>query len=563
MNKLVLALGVICVLASGCAAGDGDKGGGGRGVVDYSPSQRWPEKGDYSYDISYSMNGVKCQTGRQAFSAKADYCMAVQNSELNNHCALPTRRSIYLQECGDDFQEFNFKANFLVMGYDQRLQRSCQTARPSKEIFKNNKEYCDFLKDEGAHQSCFWDRRREEFKDRKCEGDFSLEPILEVSPGETPSEERPRPTPKPSATPTPDPLLDVPVVRDLKDQGIAVEIDWESIRRRTLPGRMDYREAIPIFFRELESNRDRIIANKRHIKKITLTVYTKPSGEVLDWDYETPAGGMSEYLPLLEQLLHLAEELRIKFFFIHSGYTSDSSLHLPLKKMLAALESYKPHLKTMSPLIEKIELGSYSHYFSSSKSLTLTEKDMSRDLGLWIDLLKPLVPVYAWGQSQGVKISADFDLKKDASKVHGAFIFLEKHIAMLEKARKAGLLEMVQVSFFKSSANYYEYSKNLSLSIDGANPGLLPQVLTQLGEQASLSLAWSRPASLGFSDLAEDYIKAVENLRRLAPSIRLKIHAIKEVSVRYSTSYLVHTQRLSIGSTTSLKESEDIILKIK
>jgi len=80
----------------------------------YSPGQRWDDTGNYSYNYSLTINGVNCKTN-QVFKNKADYCMGLQDQALNKDCALELRKRSYANDCGDDFQEVNFKNKFLDM----------------------------------------------------------------------------------------------------------------------------------------------------------------------------------------------------------------------------------------------------------------------------------------------------------------------------------------------------------------------------------------------------------------------------------------------------------------
>jgi hypothetical protein len=51
------------------------------------------ESKDEKYTYQFSENG--CDTGKQSFSSKLDYCNALKNDSLNNGCAAFTRAKTY------------------------------------------------------------------------------------------------------------------------------------------------------------------------------------------------------------------------------------------------------------------------------------------------------------------------------------------------------------------------------------------------------------------------------------------------------------------------------------
>jgi|GEM_PF-4326151 len=141
----------------------------------YDPVARWSERGDYSYNIKLTQNGLTCQT-EQKFGNKADYCLGLQSQDRNNGCALSLRMQKYNNECGNDFQEIEFRNYFWRSGYDPQLKVRCETGRAEELPFKTLKHLCRFLKDEKLHKNCFWSDRLGNFRNLGCLEDFSPEP---------------------------------------------------------------------------------------------------------------------------------------------------------------------------------------------------------------------------------------------------------------------------------------------------------------------------------------------------------------------------------------------------
>ena len=145
-------------------------GGNDINELGYDPAQRWPEQGEFTYNHKYSFNGNSCETGKQTFGNRAEYCMGLQDQKLNSNCALPLRRSTYKAQCGDDFQELNFTGEFYKSGFDSHIQEQCSTG-DERITFRNLKHYCDFLKDEAIHKNCFWTDRSKHFRAKECKGE--------------------------------------------------------------------------------------------------------------------------------------------------------------------------------------------------------------------------------------------------------------------------------------------------------------------------------------------------------------------------------------------------------
>jgi hypothetical protein len=49
----------------------------------------------YSYELSESVNGVGCTTGKQTFSSRRELCEGLKNDGLNQNCALSSRQELF------------------------------------------------------------------------------------------------------------------------------------------------------------------------------------------------------------------------------------------------------------------------------------------------------------------------------------------------------------------------------------------------------------------------------------------------------------------------------------
>lgn len=58
-----------------------------------APSQSKVE--NYSYELSESVNGVSCTTGKQTFSSRIELCEGLVSDERNQNCALSSRQELY------------------------------------------------------------------------------------------------------------------------------------------------------------------------------------------------------------------------------------------------------------------------------------------------------------------------------------------------------------------------------------------------------------------------------------------------------------------------------------
>jgi hypothetical protein len=570
LNVFFASLFAMSLAACGNSSSSTPAGGGGGGgdinvdELGYNPATRWPEVGSYSYDFDVSYNGSRCQAKKE-FGNKADYCMGLQDQALNSSCALEPRKGAYKSECGPDFQETNFKNYFFLSGFDSRLQKRCQTGLPKEPTFKTTKSFCNFLKDEVLHNSCFWDGRKDKFDELRCTGDFSPEPSV-VIPVPTPV-----PTPQPTPSPTPgDPTDEIPVVQELRAHGIKVSVDWSAIRlsrRFPLPGDTPIPEQMKLFWEDLAANKSAVLQRQDRIAEINVTSYThyrtNKNDRSLDLDFDGKRGDLAEYFPLFDKLLTVSSQLDIEFSMIQSGSRRDSVSYLPLRQVLSAVEKNWADLVQMTGAIEELELNSYAAYFSQSRTLTLRYEHIEADFTTYIGLLKPLAPIMSWAKKRNVELKTDFDVEKDREKVQAAFQLLETQLPSLNQLVRAGMLEELTLWYIDGEQNFWPSSKSLSLSIHNNTKEVVSKALVSLGKLAKMSLESHKKMDTDASELNENFFKSFALLETVWPQIQPKLPMIKTITVGYESSYYEGSQELTVGAGSTLQETQKVIAEIK
>lgn len=574
--KLTLISTVGIFLLTNCSSGSGGDGKSPTGKSDttlstedlgYNPHERWPEKGEFSYNFSYTFNGVKCEANK-SFNSQADYCLGLQDQSLNSNCALEMRESTYKSNCGDDFQEINFKNYFWQSGYDTHLQKNCETGNPRETVFKTEKHYCEFLKDENAHKNCFWQSRKEKFQSRGCQGNFSAMPSS-AQPSPSPN---PQPAPSPSPTPTPSQPEDlVAIVQELRAQGFILKVNWKAIRQvswHPRPGEPSINQKMQLFWSELAANKNHILKRKNEIKEIEVSIYTQHSfnhGGALILDFETKQGELKEYFPLLDQALSTSRELGIVFEFIHSGNAEDTTSYLPLRQILKLVQQHKVNLHNSKGMIKKIDTESYSSYNANDRSLTLDRKQLASEFAKYIQLLKPLAPVFLWSDTNNIQLdlNSDFDLEKNRDKVYTAFALLESALKELNQIAQAGMIKELSLWFSQSKPAYYNSLKKLTLGIVEANKVEVKNTLQGLARVAHLSQELQKPIELGSYNLDESFFTELNMLEALWPKIKAKATKISVIHLGgYTSTYYKSTQELIIGYKSTLEETAKVVAEI-
>jgi hypothetical protein len=565
---------VLVLLAVGCGNSSSTNGGTGENATDlgveelgYNPRDRWSENGSFSYDFDFSFNGSRCQT-KKSFGNKADYCVGLQDQALNNSCALSARKSLYERECGNDFQEVNFQAHFFLQGFDRRLQKNCETGRPPSSTFRTAKKFCEFLKDEALHKECFWDDRLERFTELRCAGGFSAEPIATPPPAPTPT-----PAPGPNPTPLPrepsDPLDAIPVVKELRASGIEVTADWQAIRqamRYPRPNQPSMQEQMKIFWSELAANKEQILQRKKTIQSVQATIYTSYSRSgaegSLYLDVQSKPGSLAQYFPLFEKLQSFEKQLGFQFDFIHDSNSEDIA-YASLREILGAVERNWTDLIRLNGTISELKTDSYAAYFSSSKTLTLRYEHLSEDLAKYVQLLKPLGPVFSWMKLNRVELDADFDLEKDADKVHAGFAVIQTQLPNFSELKKVGMLSKLTLYFVNGDHHYWGGLKDLSLSLGPADKEQVAKVMTALGKLAKMKTQINRTVELDASELDANFLKGFSLLETVWSKVVSKAAKIQELHLGYESTYYDGLKQLTIGYESSVSQTEKIIAEIK
>ena len=577
----IAAVVVVAAVITSCNNGGSSDGGGspanppppGEFNVDdlgYNPYQRWPQDGNYKYDYKYNVNGQQCQTVK-SFTNLATYCLGLQDQHLNEGCALPMRQGDYKRNCGDDFQQLNFLGEFWKSGFDSDLQQRCETARPQVSYFKTLKQYCEFIKDEVLHKNCFWSDRYAHFKSKNCRGEFSQQPATVIT---QPIDPKP-PVIEPTPPPMNDPVQDIPIVKELKANGIPLTVDWEGIRMISSgphfpgDGSLPLDEQMKILWAELEANKAEIIKRKNVIKEIDVTIYTnyrKLSG-VNSWsiDFETQPKQLSTYFPLFDKILKYSAELKINFDIIHSGYRTDKISYSPLRQILDVVDRSLNEFRTSAGLFQVIKVDSYSNYYSADQTLTLNRDKIAADFDLYLRLLKPLAPTLNWFKNNSVSLDVDFDIEKDSQKVYQTFRVLEKSIPSLDAMAKANVLKDFQLYLSDDDQfdSFYLSLKKVTLSISAANSQFATDMLARLGKQAKMMTQSGIEIDIASSDLDDIYSKSFAQLERFWTQIMAKSAKIKKINLTYDTKYYDGLKQLNIGADTTPNETGKIIDGIK
>lgn len=365
-------------------------------------------------------------------------------------------------------------------------------------------------------------------------------------------------------------LEDIEIVRILRAQGIEVEMDWQALRQAQLhrpPGEPSLAETLQIFWRELTDHKNVILEKKPKITKVIITVYTTyriyQDKKIWFLDYKTKLGQLQRYFPLFEKINLFSEQFNIAFNFIHSGSLTDSHPYKPLRDMVAVLEKNGKELEETQGLFKEVEVDSFSKYYPVSRTLTLSRNRIRSDFARYMKNLKPLGPVYKWAFKNKVEIEADFDLRKEASKVYFAFDLLRRSLPFLEALVQANMLDDITLYFYDTEADYYSALKDLSLGIVTENQGAVTRSLEALGLVGKISQEVRRPIELESSELNEGFHRGVALLAAIVPRLKLKISKIKKIILTDLSFYSPERQELNIGRRSSLREIETILSAIQ
>ena len=140
-----------------------------------------PDKSTYSYDLSEELQvagGSRVCTTQRIYGIKEQYCAALNNQELNAHCASEQRRQLFnlsgcdgafdgtvvagsIQSPGDPAKQARVSYEFIQSGNGT----SCSTGL---RTFGSRGELCFSILDDAANNNCARDKRQAYF-DVNCD----------------------------------------------------------------------------------------------------------------------------------------------------------------------------------------------------------------------------------------------------------------------------------------------------------------------------------------------------------------------------------------------------------
>lgn len=560
----LIAIALISVLTLslvGCSSDSNN--GGGAGNKKLSPSERWPETGDFRYNFSENMNGSTCRAS-DFFYRKADYCMALTNRDKNNECALGARRGAYSANCGNDFEETNIKGQDWF-GYDSRQKSSCSTPHVF-DNFPTLSDYCNFLKDETKHEYCHWDNRQHEFRRNRCAGAFSPEPNS-GNPAPAPTPEDKIPAPAPTATPVPSPTPDArpQVARDLEAAGIKVTIDYNS-QIPVRPGDPSFQQQLVKFWSVLENVKGALISRRQFITEVSLTQYTvyHPQRQYVSLDVVLTEGEVLGYLSLLDRRLALQMKLGLAIDLGIEIYGFERGDKLAdLRTMTETLENSVPDLLRIRSTVKELKLRDYFHYSFYSRELQLKKDDLRADLAKAVRLLQPMNEFFEFADTNGFDIKAPIsnaDLEIDGP----AFGALTKKLMVskgsLLELKALGQLKEISISSIRDETLYYDGLKNLSPASVGTAFDALPETLTAL----TVCFRLAQDMKVEFKPLSgaltKNLIKSANRFDKYFTKIKAKTSLR---TIYYGDSSSVGYASLTIGANDSDAAFEKVLAGIK
>jgi hypothetical protein len=561
-------IGVFVLSILGCSSDSGSGSGNGGNERKLSPSERWPETGDFRYNFNESINGASCRAS-DFFYRKADYCIALTDREKNSGCALDSRRRTYTTNCGSDFEETNIKGKDWF-GWDDRLDTSCSTPHVF-DNFPTLATYCAFLKDESKHLSCHWDDRRHEFARNQCAGPFSPEPgsPSEKHPAPSPTPEATTtPIPEPTATPEPSPTPDSrpQVARDLEAAGITVTVDYNSYIPRD-PGQPDFRDQVAQFWKVLENVKANLIARRQALKEIRLTEYTVYNAKYnyLSLDVSLTEGEIIGYLNLLDRRLAMQTKLGFPLDLgieIYGHELGDKTKDL--RATLDTLDAYLPELMKVKSTLRGLNIHDYFNYSFYMRELQIKKQDIHADLTKAIKLLQPMAEFYQFAATLGLGIdipSYSMDLEIDGPTIGALTKKLMNSQKNLMALKSMNQLDKIQLSKMQTDTTYYQSLKLLSPASVGPNFDALTDVIDSLALSHRLAteigVEFRTSSSL---KLESSFIKAAKRFDKYYKTIKAK-KSIKSLYYGKSSSYSY--TMLTIGSDDSDAAFEKVLAGIQ
>ncbi len=596
IKKIMLLTATFLILIS-CQNKSSSKGGGndngGNAVTEqkvqdelgYNPNERWKDKGDYSYNFSFTYNGVKCETNKR-YNGKAKYCLGLQNEELNNDCAFESRKTLYTTACGNDFHAMKVKADAQYIGFDTRLQKTCEAAAPEIKRFLFVKDYCKFLANEDLHRECHWDRRKAKFKELDCKGYFSAEPPKHAV---TQPPQIPQPTLTPIVNPEDSRLSNIPIIQELKAAGITVAVNWNYLYsidedRRYFEGEEDDKkplrldEQLKIVWDELSSVKSKLIDRKLLIRKITINGYSKYNeldGE-LDLQFNLVKGDADLFIQKLDRLIEYQAYYGLEFSDTIGSFYEKDRFQL-FERILAMFEKYEKEFLDLKGVIKIISLDSYSHYSFYNQELQLDQDNgFELELVKYFKLLDPIkllmksVSKINYNRSlnnkEEIKLEFDFKLEEDQAIIKKYFEeSINPEIETLEYYFKNAMINELSIEKNSSDIRYFEALKKLEIPLKNSNPNInLHGVLESLKRHFDFTQKYLIDFDFNNYKIDEDTIKGFSNFEKLESLIITKVKSIKEIKFsNYYTTFYESSKVLVLGLQTDINETKKIIENIK
>lgn len=535
---------MLAAVAVGCGTGDGTDGGGFQ-----------DETGSFSYD--YRVSG--CATGRQVFSQKSEYCRALTDRARNSGCALEQRRNTYGRECVGAFLESNIVPR-RYSGYDTVLRRSCATQDNRGDALATLNQYCEFLKDETLHQQCFWERRKAEFQQEKCPGDFSAPPagvtptpVPSANPTPVPTLE-PRPVPRPTPTERPDPRPDV--ARELEAAGIKVVLAPDQY---PMPGEEPYEWRLEAFWPVLEALKGELIARNGAIGELSLSTYTlyNSSRRELTLDVDFNVAELGAYFPYLDRRLALERKAEIRFELGIEIYGHEEQKFAELGRKLGYFEGRLEGLKALSPAVQVVKLESYSRYRVQDRELYLNKDRFEEELENTLTWLPQLSAFFAFADEKGLKVQGLFDADKYRENFIKSIKVLHSERGSLLELMDRNELTRIELSDYRDKTALF--SGELRPAAREPGLGLLAEVIKALANQGRLAEGLEIPVETRL-DLDANYLETIRRLKLAFATIRSKRGSIARIQLSGKSDYSYKT--LYLGYEGTVEDLQKVLARI-
>lgn len=513
----------------------------GDGSSDSSPKfkgqqnleERWPGQGSYSYELDD--NG--CKT-KQNFSKEFEYCRALTDSDLNNGCALKTRKMLYTTNCGSDFAEINISAIF-VSGWDKRLQEDCST-HDSNQLY-TELELCNFLKNEELHVNCHWDDRLERFEQRECSGDFSIEPTRVIV--STPEPPTPTPTPNPNP-PQQTTLLDE-LVMEFSARNIKLEVVYDN--SMPFPGSPSFKEKLKLFLPRLDKHKEDFFNNDVQLKEITISTYSafRSKHNSLSIGVDLESQDIYDYLKLMSKQVVLEKTMSVSLALGINIYGSEAPPKTQsYREKIDFFESYKNRIKNVNSALKIIDISTSNYYSDYNRELTLDEENFEYDIEKYISMLEISNPIYKYLDKKNINIDLPASLSNNLPLYTDTFRKVTNLMSSIKTLAESNGLKEINISPTNNTMRYYSGIKVLNLVLTPSNYNNYKQVLSNFSDAYKIFADNGIKYDNFTNEVGANQESAFKRVQRFKNLISRKASRIKEFSYarksefRYDTLYI-------------------------